>query len=313
MEELECLKHEVQRCQQYRSKFNFLDSAKYEQGQKESELLYYDQRYAKVRRLTSQIIKLVDYIDTSAETMKFRVAPFHEFYQHWCLVKIVQALELLGFSTDTNNDRQGYTPFYQIPQLNTEFCSMRHSGFPSMRLSILYERRYPFSTDANKIQDYGYEARRSRTSYPCNDPKKMKSTPDISLEFWGLSRDEYPSIITLDPTMANDLKYCQEKYLYRDSLRHFIKEDDNGESQRIVKAAWAICPGINGPANKPYGDAGPRFSQGILFLNHLQGGQMRLQQTLSRIFVETKLFPEDFWSTNFTLFQEVAKDSINSK
>ena len=80
--------------------------------------------------------------------------------------------------------------------------------------------------------------------------------------------------------------------------QRFNEEDDNGESQRIVKAAWAICPGINGPANKPYADAGPRFSQGILFLNHLPGSQMRLQQTLSKIFVETKLFPEDFWSTN---------------
>jgi hypothetical protein len=210
--------------------------------------LAFDPRYAELRRITDRLSHTFDYADTSEDRIPFEVESFQEIYQRWCFVRIIDALQEIGFEF-TGSEGRRTTPFYHNPvphQINAE---MVHPRLPGRRLFVWYERTYPiYSEEVPHL--YGVETRyaQGRTRYDAVDPArvgklfgKAKRSPDIALEIFN-GADPVPLVVTLDPTLGNS----KSKYDYRESIRSLVDgdlENDQRESRRIVTAAWGVRPG----------------------------------------------------------------------
>jgi hypothetical protein len=267
----------IQQCNYYRSRFPVRENASPSSLiNLASELLYYDQRYSNIWKLAAKIDDLIKFADTSEDAIPFQIAPFHEVYHKWCLLKTVDALEKLDF---VKVAKGSVTPLYGNPQFNSLVCEMLHSQNPGLRLKVFFERKYPFINSTHAQWEYGFWRPLQRTL----PPQDWKHTPDICLEFHdGISK--YPSLFTLDPTLGG-YKTWQAKYKYRDTLRVNVIP----KPKAIVKAAWAISPGSPNNGYEPYLDESADFSKGAIILNHTSTSQSQLKETLCEIISTTGL------------------------
>lgn len=273
--ELKELQTHIQRCKQYRHRFPIPSShSTFVSKNPASELLYYEQRYSSIWKLAAKIDGLIKYIDTSDEAIPFQVAPFQEVYQRWCLFRVVDALDKLGFIKIFTGES---TPLYGNPQFNTVFCELEPPNNPSIKLKIYFERGYKTINSTSDHNDYGFW----QDLYNPNQlkPEEWKRTPDIALEFHGI--EPYPLIITLDPTLGAKQEYWSQKYKYKKTI--FANQQPNPIP--VVKAAWAIAPGLKEHSKEPYYlvELDWDFSEGVIILNHLAESQDRLSDTLRKI------------------------------
>ena len=267
----------IQQCNFYRSNFPVRETASSSSLMSlASELLYYDQRYSNIWKLAAKIDDLVKFTDTSEDAIPFQIAPFHEVYHKWCLLKILNALEELDFVKVAEGS---VTPLYGNPQFNSLVCEMLHPQNPGLRLKIFFERKYSFINNTNAQWEYGFWQPLQKTL----PPQDWKHTPDICLEFHDGS-SKYPSLFTLDPTLGK-YDFWQAKYKYRDTLRVNVPP----KSRAIVKAAWAISPGSPSNGHEPYLDESTDFSKGAIILNHTSTSQNQLKETLHEIISTTGL------------------------
>lgn len=235
-----------------------------------SELLYYDARYSTVWKILSRIDRILNYIDTSDEVIKFQVAPFQEVYERWCLLKIVSALEEIGFKKISSASK---SPLYGKPRFNSQYCELEHSQDPGLSLKIYFEKKHQFIDRTWPENSYGFW----KPAYEGEKSSEWKHTPDISLEFF---RDlEYPYIITFDPTLGGK-SIWSNKYKYKKTIRANTSQGYD----YIVKAAWAIAPGQAQHSSSPYySDEDSGFTEGTIFLNHTRESQEALYLTLRKI------------------------------
>ena len=217
----------------------------------DSAILSLDPRYSELRRLSLRLLERIRFANYSPEAFPFEVEPWNVLYERWCLVRVVDALRKLGFKDAGTPEMRGAL-LYNRPIANRVYQTFTHPALPGERLEVWFARRYPIPQAAGYM--FGLETRTQnhRTTYPHVSNgiplARAKRTPDITLEFYP-DGEQVPRIVTLDPTLSLDSDVHAEKYEYRESIRSFVAVDpDDRQSLRIVKAAWAICPGEPNPA-----------------------------------------------------------------
>jgi hypothetical protein len=167
----------------------------------------------------------------------------------------------LGFRF-VDEDGRRTTPFYKNPISNDINCRFVHPSHRGHVIEVFYERRYERARDLEQSirrggrppfeemeRPYGLENRpRPHTRY-----RGGKNNPDIVFERHACGDDlkrpygSVPEIITLDPTLAHPGSKrdpWDSKYEYEDAIRSFVSQEPNGESRRIVRAAWGISTDI---------------------------------------------------------------------
>jgi hypothetical protein len=275
--ELKDIKEQVDKFSYYIKRFSFLERDYCPPSLNfSSELLYYDDRYSTVWKILARIDRILNYINTSDEVIKFQVAPFQEVYERWCLLKIVSALEEMGFRKISSASK---SPLYGNPRFNSQYCELEHPKDPGLSLKIYFEKKHQF-IDSNWPEDsYGFW----KPAYEGEPGSEWKHTPDISLEFF---RDlGYPHIVTFDPTLGGK-SIWSDKYKYKKTIRANTSQGYD----YIVKAAWAIAPGQAKHSISPfYSDEDAGFTEGTIFLNHTRGSQEALYVTLSKILMSNGL------------------------
>lgn len=274
-----------------------------------SELFYYDLRYARLKALHEEVQRSLGTSAVTEETAPMRTGSFSQLYQRWCFRRVVEALksEDVGFEIVADHGR-AEDALYGHPLQNRRYCTMRlrdpeHPWRDDLRLEVWYERRYPFADPRTKeqrqtaqrngisftpVETYGFENRPGyRSGFSSGGWSDYKHRPDISLEFTSarLNGRSSPRIVTLDPTLSNFEPRLKEKFAYAENLRAF-HEEDLGESRQIVVAAWALYPGASDKDSpKPKGPRAARRSQGFCPL-HPQN-ESDFPETLREIIEET--------------------------
>lgn len=215
-----------------------------------SPVLSYDQRYATLQHLTQLLDQALRYIDESQ--IPFEVHAFQKVYEHWCFIKIVEALLEIGFTYDASEGLKS-TLFYQHPIPNQINCTLKHPQLPRKRMEVWYDRSFEVlrnRTDSyDRKRPYGVEMR-SRVLNPFID-FRAKNRPDIVLEIHEDNTTSSPSILTFDPTLRqprsrlnSQTQDVEDKYHYQKLIRSFEQTDPRTrESLCLVKSSWGIWPG----------------------------------------------------------------------
>lgn len=226
-----------------------------------SSATYYDGRYSRLRELTSLMETLLEFVDASKDAFPFEVQAFHNLYQHWAFIHVVEAMSSIGFEFIDQEGRRT-TPFYKNPIQNEVNCRLVSPSQPDFVIEVFYERRYERAKSLERgvrknenlpidrlERPYGLENRFPRRTRS----RSKKNRPDIVFERHRCGTDfsrphgSVPEVITLDPTLAHSgtrEDAWDEKYEYEDSIRSFVDTDRSGKSKRIVKAAWGISPAL---------------------------------------------------------------------
>jgi hypothetical protein len=256
-----------------------------------SAVMYYDTRYAKLRRFTNLLDFTLRFVDTNESAIPFEVDAFHALYERWCFIQVVEALRDIGFSFERDGEPRT-TPFYRHPDPHCCNCTMWSERAPGARMEVWYERRYP-KYNSSEPRLYGLETRyqEGRTSYSKvrSDEWSPKVTPDIALEFIDeQSSSQVPEVVTLDPTLGG---VHESKYEYRDAIRCFQEtEPYSRESRRIVRAAWGIHPGSDEEVDHYYSlDQHDDYSKGFIVLRPTDESTSALPEILDRILCEVGL------------------------
>lgn len=253
-----------------------------------SATMYYDTRYAKLRELDTLLDFTLRYVETDEASVPFEVDPFHALYERWCFIQVIEALQDIGF-TFARGGEPAVVPLYHHPTPHQVVCKMYHKQLPRKELEVWYERRYP-KFDYTRDRRYGLETRyrEGRTTYqqvnPVRRKPRPKRTPDIALEFTNPQTMDSPDIITLDPTLG----FRQDKHEYRKAIRCFHKTDNEGESLKIVKAAWGIYPRRSKPEVSEYMvlDQNNKYSKGFIILRPNEDSLSALRESLQTILNE---------------------------
>lgn len=241
-----------------------------------SELLYYDDRYSTVWKILARIDRILNYINVSDEVIKFQIAPFQEVYERWCLLKIISALEAIGFRKISSASK---SPLYGNPRFNSQYCELEHPQDPGLSLKVYFEKKHQFIDSTWTEGSYGFW----KPAYKEEPMREWKHAPDISLEFF---RDlSYPYIVTFDPTLGGK-SIWSDKYKYKKTIRANTLQG----YAYIVKAAWAISPGQERHSSFPFhDDEDAGFTEGTIFLNHIRESQKALYVTLRKILMSNGL------------------------
>ena len=257
--------------------------------------LSYDKRYQRLHQLTKRIDYLLSYVDAS--DLPFEVEAFNVLYERWCFVRVIEALKEIGFSFSGAQDRRT-TMFYNNPIPNEVNCTMAHDQCSEKVLQVWYEREYPVLKKKDGYYDtdfpYGLEKRGAhRSTYG-----GWKNRPDIALEFHDCLEDKTiirgrcPSIITLDPTLGSPQKR-QDKYEYKEGIRSFVDEGEEGESMKIVAAAWGISPiQPDDPERMVTVPEKDYWKHGFIYLRPDDRSLERLPQTLDAILEAADIYED---------------------
>jgi hypothetical protein len=261
----------------------------------ESEIFYYDVRYATLVALHRSIEKSLHSEYINPDSIPFQVASFSELYQYWSLKAVGKALQdaIVGFVIKDMGEQD---PFYSKALDGKIYCTFVHPQIADLEVKVWYEKIYSKCSERHNTGDtYGQMDDQSRWG---NGRYNQKDRPDISLEFWHPSfmNGLFPLIITLDPTINKGSEWALgKKYGYLDSIRCFDPQKDRrGRARKLVKAAWAIYPGRNQnhPPIEPKGDDEQdhlEYSRGNLNLN--PQNQAALAASLKEI-IEYTVFHE---------------------
>lgn len=264
-----------------------------------SAVLYYDHRYATLRRLTDLVDRILSYVDTTA--IPNAIQAFNRLYEHWCFIQVVEALLKLDFVFVQREGRRK-TDFYWHPVRGEVNCELTHPTLPEVILEIWYERKYPKLKRPTDYYDpnrpYGLEKR----GWQYSRYSGWKDCPDIALEFHDRSQGDPPKIVTLDPTLRaprpqptdpNDPH--EDKYDYQEAIRSFKNRDPNtGESLRIVQAAWGISPWgrRKTDGSEPYTlEHKNDFQRGFIHLRPDTDSRDSLPRTLKTILTSVNILP----------------------
>jgi hypothetical protein len=263
-----------------------------------SAVTYYDGRYSRLRQLTSLLDALMEFVEASEEAVPFEVQAFNKAYEHWCFIRVAEALREVGFEF-LDEQKRTVTTFYRNPVPDQVNARMIHPDSPGKILELWYEREYPALRSPkdyfSEKRPYGLE----RRGLGYTDYRNEKRSPDIALEWHDASEGEVvlgraPRIITLDPTLRPPRPALQErgekaeeKYEYEQALRSFVDEGPDGKSEQIVDAAWGISPhleaGTDTYVEQP-ASTDPRF--GFIILRPETGSLRFLPDTLEKIIKE---------------------------
>jgi hypothetical protein len=189
----------------------------------ESEIFYYDPRYARLRTLRAKIDRSLEGGQINSETVEFTLGAFSKLYARWCFHKIVGALQDIGFeapevSAETLSRRQ--------PEEDEKYCTMKYGDNSSLRVDVWYERRYKFFSEEEEkqhdsgrpryydpdMEHYGFMYRDASRGFAEDedgeDENNYDHRPDISLEFWhpNFLDGRFPLILTFDPTTSRGKK-----------------------------------------------------------------------------------------------------------
>lgn len=209
-----------------------------------SAAVYYDPRYASLRRLADTLDYVLGYVD--GDDVPFEVQAFWHLYERWCFLEVLRALQALGFRFAQGGRLA--SDFYRHPvpgHVNGEF---RHPDLPGTTLEVWYGKTYPTVRKETDYYDvarpYGLDKRVDRNPYT-----GWKTSPDIALEFHAGHGRTCPDIVTLDPTLRGQRPGAggpgdtpEHKYEYLDALRSFVDTDAAGYSRQLVRAAWGMSP-----------------------------------------------------------------------
>ena len=266
-----------------------------------SAVLYYDHRYATLRRLTDLVDRILSHVDTTA--IPNAIQAFYRLYEHWCFIQVVEALLMLDFDFVLHEGRRK-TDFYWHPVRGEVNCELTHPTLPGVVLEIWYERKYPTLRHTTDYYDpnrpYGLEKR----GWQYSRYNGWKNWPDIALEFHNRGKGGPPKIITLDPTLRAPRPQPkdpddphEDKYDYQEAIRSFVDRDANtGESLRIVGAAWGISPWSRTrrktDGSEPYTlDQKEDFQRGFIHLRPDTNSRDSLPQTLRSILASVDILP----------------------
>ena len=256
-----------------------------------SAAVYYDPRYASLRRLSDTLDYVLGHVD--GDEVPFEVQAFWQLYERWCFLEVLRALQALGFRFVRDGHRA--SEFYRHPvpgQVNGE---LSHPDLPDTTLEVWFDKEYPAVWKGTDYYDparpYGLDKRLDRNPYT-----GRKRRPDIALEFHTGPGRSSPAIVTLDPTLqaqrrgAGPSDAPERKYEYLDGLRSFVETDASGYARPLVRAAWGVSPVRTGGGHTLDSDGDPR--RGFVHLRPGHDAERSMTDALGLILRGVGLLPD---------------------
>lgn len=175
-------------------------------------------------------------------------------YEAWCFLRVMGALHGLGFRRNAAGDRWAPPELYYAPK-GTGFALVHPSGRLHGTLLVRKEPTYPAQSGKDTAAWYGVETRYDAGLTSVPDQRAGGLEPDVALEFRNaIASGPGLDIVVFDATSSNRVEAWRDKYRYTDRLRAFEgrvderggrveRDPQTGESPRLVRASWALCPG----------------------------------------------------------------------
>jgi hypothetical protein len=202
----------------------------------------YDVRYSELLSIHELLFSKLIVSKLDKGIFEFETGALQSLYQKWCTREFISVMqsEKLGLIKHEKDEQE-------FVQGNFEaVSSFFHKKDVDLVINVYTEKRY------NKYSDFGdaygvVTKPHLFNSLWVHDIETNVNAPDISIEIFHpkIMNGKYPFIITLDPTLSSSQhKYQKSKYLRSIFCFDLDFQDENDAPSPIVKAAWAIYPGI---------------------------------------------------------------------
>ncbi len=183
----------------------------------------------------------------------------NKVYEQWCFLRVALALQGLGFRLRVTGEAPDPAVlYYASAGASWEFeHDVRLGGGGTVTLHK--EPTYTAFHKTKRVSSY-YGLENRYVEGLTDAPRRAhECTPDIVLEFKGCPAPVRippgcPQLVVLDVSSSDREERWCEKYKYSDWIRAYagrsignrltiLRDPDTGESPRIVRAAWSLCPG----------------------------------------------------------------------